>query len=232
MLVGNVGSVSHDFCCLFAFHSLHKLLAKELGTGDATYLGWCWRTFWPTADANSKCFSLFCKRKDQTFFFRETKKSKPVCIFYEHLVITELTNIACRSVNAVFYLPISVHNTNKMCISYSMRTLQGTDVCICAPLVWCCVSEADSHEKLMRGRLRCVWGGWRGALSYTTYFSLGLSASVPCSFGSVCSAWRVINYFFCHYGGDFLLFQHVRPNTSENSHGEHTQRRPKTPSIN
>lgn len=23
-------------------------------------------------------------------------------------------------------------------------------------LVWCCVSEADSHEKLMRGRLRCV----------------------------------------------------------------------------
>lgn len=110
------------FFCLFAFHSLHKLLAKELGTGDI------W-TFWPIADANSKYFSLFCKRN------KETKKSKPVCIFYERLVVTELTNIACRSVNAVFYLPISVHDTNKICISYSMRTLQGTDVCICAAIL-------------------------------------------------------------------------------------------------
>lgn len=89
------------------------------------------RQLMPTVNV-SVCF---VKEKIRLVFFRETKKFKPVCIFYEHLVVTELTNIACRSVNAVFYLPISVHNTNKMCISYSMRTLQGTDVCICAPIL-------------------------------------------------------------------------------------------------
>lgn len=57
-----------------------------------------------------------------------------------------------------------------------MRTLQGTDACVCALIhqywVWCCVSEADSHEKLMRGRLRCGWGGWRGVRSVLHYLLL------------------------------------------------------------
>lgn len=37
-------------------------------------------------------------------------------------------------------------------------------------------------------------------LSATTCSALGLSGSVQHSFGSVCSLWRVINYFSCHYG--------------------------------
>lgn len=47
---------------------------------------------------------------------------------------------------------------------------------------------AHSHEKLMRGRLR---------VRSSTIPAL-LQRPSSCS---VCSAWRVINYFCCHYGG-------------------------------
>ena len=67
--------------------------------------------------------------------------------------------------------------------------------------------------------------------------SLGLPASVRCSFGSVCSVWRVINYFSCHYRENltewrsalFLCSSTCEPNTRENTHGEHTCRHTKTP---
>lgn len=69
----------------------------------------------------------------------------------------------------------------------------------------CLFDRDNSHEKLMRFRLgRGQVGGGDGVPHPTCSQSfLDLSGAwVRRSPGSVCSAWRVINYFPCHFRGD------------------------------
>ena len=101
---------------------------------------------------------------------------------------------------------------------------------------WYCLRQCSLHERLMRDRLKRRQEGYDVYVLYTCS-SLFPSVSVQRSFGSVCSLWRVINYFSCHYRGNltewrsalFLCCSTCGQNTRENTRREHTRRHTKTP---